>query len=92
MRLIDADALHGTITDEFNRKWLKDTIVEWRAWEIRRAIDGAQTVDAVPVVRCKDCKHYKCYYLGNGGVSRECYWWLRETTANDYCSHGARMG
>ena len=41
MRLIDADKLDW---------WYKGR-------NIRRVIDDAPTVDAVPVVRCKDCKH-----------------------------------
>lgn len=48
MRLIDADALllravpHGWSTP----KWVSDIVIE-----------DAPTIDAVPVVRCKDCKH-----------------------------------
>ena len=41
MRLIDADKLDW---------WYKGR-------NIRCVIDDAPTVDAVPVVRCKDCKH-----------------------------------
>ncbi len=41
MRLIGADKLDW---------WYKGR-------NIRRVIDDAPTVDAVPVVRCKDCKH-----------------------------------
>lgn len=41
MRLIDADKLDW---------WYKGR-------NIRRVIDDAPTVDAVQVVRCKDCKH-----------------------------------
>ena len=41
MRLIDADKLDW---------WYKGR-------PIRRVIDEAPTIDAVPVVRCKDCKH-----------------------------------
>lgn len=30
----------------------------WLSWdEIAEMVDSAQMVDAVPVVRCKDCKH-----------------------------------
>ena len=47
------------------------------------------TVDAVPVVRCKDCKHYYAdpWGYGNcvfeGGVSRR-------TKTSDFCSRGER--
>lgn len=44
MRLIDADALIG-----------KDVGVAWVSTE---AIRNASTIDAVPVVRCRECKHH----------------------------------
>lgn len=58
MRLINADKLKETIpnthTDIFENcsrcKLLADG-------EVCDLIDAAPTVDAVPVVRCKDCKH-----------------------------------
>ena len=59
-RLIDADALKEviynnlyTITDFFNRQ---DRGMFWTAG-IEKAIDEAPTIDAVRVVRCKDCKY-----------------------------------
>ena len=58
MRLIDADALREQCDDPFWCVWLSD-------------IDHAPTIDAVPVVRCEDCKHgekedglYYCHYTG----------------------------
>lgn len=54
-----------------------------------KVIDEAPTVDAVAVVRCKDCKHYYAdpWGWGNcvfeGGVSRR-------TKTNDFCSWGER--
>lgn len=62
MRLIDADALKETIctnvypvADGFNSR---DYGMFWTGG-IEKAIDEAPTVDAVPVVRCKDCKYYE---------------------------------
>ena len=50
MRLIDADAL-----DMYER--LKSYYGDaWR--DAQEEIDNAPTVDAVPVIRCKDCKHF----------------------------------
>ena len=51
MRLIDADELKELIgwtfaKPPFSRKTIK------------HMIDMARTVDAVPVIRCKDCKHW----------------------------------
>lgn len=50
MRLIDADAL-----DMYER--LKSYYGDaWR--DAQEEIDNAPTVDAVHVIRCKDCKHF----------------------------------
>jgi len=49
-------------------------------------LSGVPTVDAVPVVRCKYCKHYH---------SALCYCTLKETRnwqPDDYCSSGRREG
>ena len=52
MRLIDADELKRS----FNK--LCDRFGEdFHISAIETEIDAAQTVDAVEVVRCKDCKH-----------------------------------
>lgn len=45
MRLIDADALP------------KYTGYALSADEVAMAVENAPTIDAVPVVRCRDCKH-----------------------------------
>ena len=47
MRPIDADVLRKKISDVHENK------------NIYQMIDEMPTVDAVPVVRCKDCKYYK---------------------------------
>lgn len=49
------------------------------------------TVDAVPVVRCKDCEYYQD---NNGGYpNEECRWGHGETPdEDDYCSYGVRRG
>ena len=47
MRLIDADALLA----EYDRQH------EGEPGKARKLIEDAPTVDAVEVVRCKDCKH-----------------------------------
>lgn len=52
-RLIDADALPDY------KQYTKDTTDQQRAmWAIAKAIvSEAPTIDAVPVIRCSDCKH-----------------------------------
>ena len=50
-RLIDADAL--------NLEYEVDMADDWKtAHEIANIVKYAPTVDAVQVIRCKDCKHY----------------------------------
>ena len=55
MRLIDADRLSEAIYDNVlapceDASWAKeDCLAE---------IEAAQTVDAVPVVRCRECEHH----------------------------------
>ena len=82
MRLIDADKLDW---------WYKGR-------PIRRVIDEAPTVDAVPVVRCKDCiwfsktgyneenDHEDDLYLHMG----HCSVFRTETQACRFCSYGER--
>ena len=53
MRVIDADAV------EFNFQYGHDDdgilLVPFR--DAKKAIEAAKTVDAVPVVRCRNCEH-----------------------------------
>ena len=73
MRLIDADELKRS----FNK--LCDRFGEdFHISAIETEIDAAQTVDAVEVVRCKDCKYRNS--------SEECECRLPDA----YCSDGER--
>ena len=70
-RLIDADKL-------LQKKW------DW--CDAEDAINDAPTVDAIPVVRCKDCRRLvfsDCY--GECGMG-----YLGIVNPWDYCSHGER--
>ena len=51
MRLIDADALKRNMFDYAPPEMV------WDRDDINHKIDEMPTIDAVPVVRCKDCKH-----------------------------------
>ena len=57
-RLIDADALHRKVMTETN-PYGKPTIDYDSGVKVLEWIEQAPTVDAVPVVRCKDCKYFK---------------------------------
>ena len=72
MRLIDADAI-------FNDCIFSDMTFER---DLKRFIDSFETVDAVPVVRCKDCKYWE---------NEHCLSWeYNHSDADDYCSLGER--
>lgn len=92
MRLIDADALEELIAnnvypvqDAFNDR---DYGMFWTGG-IEKAIDDAPTIDAVEVVRCKDCKWYERRYPWNGN-SYECSYLEAPMDDNDFCSWGER--
>lgn len=76
MRLIDANALPHY------------TGYALSADEVASAVENAPTIDAVPVVRCKDCKFYgtpknfKKPYCMRGAYVK--------VNADDYCSKGER--
>ena len=55
---------------------------------VRHAIENAPAIDAVPVVRCKDCKRCKSDDLGNLICGLTVY--EMEISKNDYCSYGER--
>ena len=96
MRLIDADAVYKILEScEIRKATIGNPLTDWEygyTCGIERAedeIECATTVDAVPVIRCKDCKHYYAdpWGYGNcvfeGGVSRR-------TKTSDFCSWGER--
>lgn len=79
MRLIDADALWDELTED-----LGDGDVLYRIPP--SYIDDAPTVDAVPVVRCRDCEYI--YTDGDGYLA--CVKSGLYPDENDYCSRGKR--
>ena len=77
-RLIDANAL--------------DTVPWEDQFDAIKAINNAPTVDAVEVVRCKDCKHF---VQGEIYDPCECMKWtvkfgVAYTTPDGFCSYGER--
>ena len=53
MRLIDADAVKFRVEYGYDNHGV--LLVPYR--DIKKSIEATKTVDAVPVVRCKDCKY-----------------------------------
>ena len=82
MRLIDAD--EAIINFGFEWDDIPPTIEEFV-----RFLKKQPTVDAVEVVRCKDCKYWQDN--NDGYPHEECRWGNGETPdANDFCSYGER--
>lgn len=102
MRLIDADAFTEFLKDAIKRQKYEDTKIDGllTVADVIEAVisdldgtslDGfknAPTIDAVSVVRCRDCKHWdneddaqRCSYTHNG---------LHWAKPDDYCSCGER--
>ena len=81
-RLIDADALEDSLGISDMDIYAKESIRE------------APTIDAVPVVRCKDCKSWEQYNACDGTKPHRCMnhdsIFYKRTKADDFCSYGER--
>lgn len=88
MRLIDADEAYKVLTDYYHH----GTEVQHNA--LKEAIERVPTVDAVEVVRCKDCRYYHVYLEGNGHTEKgygACDWINDKSVREDhFCSWGER--
>lgn len=87
-KLIDADALIKSMREED----LLYPGVPWSTTGVQKQIDKLPTVDAVKVVRCKDCAKWSGVPFGN-----VCRRWSAPlagmkncTGPDDYCSYGER--
>ena len=86
MRLIDADAVKFEVEYGYDNHGV--LLVPYR--DIKKSIEATKTVDAVPVVRCKECKHcdpenYHCDHPMSTAAP------LRRKP-EDFCSYGERRG
>ena len=91
MRLIDADEFKA-----FNARWManekdpdKKRARETRTQLFNTFIDMQETIDAIPVVRCKDCKHSEHWY----GDKRRCSLWCEfgiDVFDDGFCNYGKR--
>ena len=77
MRLIDADEIYEVLTDYYHLR----TPIQQKA--LKEALERLPTIDAVEVVRCKDCKHYD-------GSYPMCCRWEETIKPDDYCSYGEK--
>ena len=88
MRLIDADALKRAFCNHCDGGDGDEPCTE-PCVDIG-LIETAPTVDAVPVVRCKDCVYKKCVNDSNGEGLEYCGLMFCIITDNFYCGHGER--
>ena len=96
MRLIDADALKEQVCLDGDctqcKTGVNEKVCKWNMVQLNDAIErleSAPTIDAVPVVRCKDCKCWTEWDNGTGSCSRFALDWIG-TDADDFCSMGER--
>ena len=82
MRLIDLDSDY--IQETLYRRAFKtrQDIEEW--------LNNAPTIDAVPVVRCYECKHWKKDVEGCTEFVGRCDYANYMIGANGYCLYGER--
>ena len=103
MRLIDADALMDVIRQHEYRLATKQGSIDYGMFTlgIQQAVDEQQTIDAVPVVRCRDCVNRQnaevcpmCYeeiidWDDDGYMEWDCV--LNDQTEPDgFCHYGER--
>lgn len=96
MQLIDVDVLleqmeklYQKRSEESNMTGDRTVCVTWN--DAVFCIKDSPAVDAVPVVRCREC-----VYWASGANEDEsweyCYWFESEIDGNEFCSYGERKG
>ena len=78
------DALHGA-------ELIGKTAFKQKATDCRNFIElikSMPTIEAVPVIRCKDCESFCCGYPNRIGADGLCEYWDKLVDTDDYCSCG----
>ena len=96
MRLIDADMADVVIIYDKSNELTQVSAIREYIERQRAFLDKFPTIDAVPVVRCRECKYSRINHLmkkdilscENIDVCGEEY--LFERNPNDFCSYGER--
>lgn len=97
-RLISADALIASAKNfRFAVRELENPFdaVRHQGKKFLEMVENAPTVDAVEVVRCKDCKYWE--RLTDGNLCGDCNGHrnglqVEYTTEDDFCSYGEKRG
>ena len=97
-RLIDANALdlvpdihnamNGVIFVNNQRSGGRTQMIVQQL--LTRMISNAPTIDAVPVVRCRDCIYASTTKFSSKRVA--CAYWAQMVSADGYCSNGVTEG
>ncbi len=95
-KLVDADALNAVLQNMASEPDYQHPDEDWcnGLYLAMSAVDNAPAVDAVEVVRCKDCKSWKPMQIG--GICKNPAFSLDKDTIDprtrecDYCSYGTR--
>ena len=109
-RLIDANELKAIFDKRYDDAYMQSHTrpnrAYWEAYSIgvnwgRNTISDVKTVDAVEVVRCKNCKHgiwdeenemWKCVYSATFDDDiGEWFGFYDYNQADHFCSYGAKM-
>ena len=89
----EAQALHmveTTMHDEDNAEWKRWSTILTERSAFKHDVADAHTIDAVPVVRCADCK-YLNEDLAVGEWDGSCrYWNTHSVLYSWFCSQGER--
>ena len=82
MRLIDADE---TLMDAEHMSAFRCSLANME--DLNILIGGQETIDAVPVVRCRECKHKNCDSVGRPWCDM---WEAQLFNLDRFCSYGER--
>ena len=87
-RLIDANALYAKLGKMAREPYYQHDGEDYYVGiaDASGAVAESPTVDAVEVVRCKDCKRYCKSAIGMD----DCLLLCVDVKPDDYCSHGER--
>ena len=87
MRLIDADEAKLALIASKAKHMAHNEILSADEDEIMGFLDHMKTVDAVPVIRCSECKHYYALNEVRGNCSEYNF---AEKIPIDFCSWAER--
>lgn len=89
-KLINADDLIAKLNEMSNEPDYQHPDEDWccGVYMALGAVQEAPAIEAVPVVRCKNCKYGDYYGCSNDMVY--CMVHSRYTNVNDFCSYGEK--